>query len=103
MKGDRAAALADCARAAEADEKNPYSYLMSGMLYDEQGDRAQALASYRKLHEVAPKLRRIPDEYLKEIDPAALAQIEKERAAAKKAAAEKKQQEEKERKEQKRA
>ena len=57
--------------------------------------RAQALASYRKLHEVAPKLRRIPDEYLKEIDPAALAQIEKERAAAKKAAAEKKQQEEK--------
>ena len=42
-------------------------------------------------------------EYLKEIDPAALAQIEKERAAAKKAAAEKKQQEEKEKKEQKRA
>ena len=68
---------------------------MSGMLYDEQGDRAQALASYRKLHEVAPKLRRIPDEYLKDIDPAALEKIQKERAAAKKAAAEKKRQEEK--------
>lgn len=95
MMGDRAAALADCERAAAADAKNPYSYLMSGMLYDEQGDRAQALASYRKLHEVAPKLRRIPDEYLKDIDPAALEKIQKERAAAKKAAAEKKRQEEK--------
>ena len=100
MMGDRAAALADCARAAAADEKNPYSYLLSGLLYDEEGDHAQALASYRKLHEIAPKLRRIPDEYLKEIDPAALKEIEKERAAAKKAAAENAQQEKEEQKKQ---
>ena len=89
MQGDRLAAIGSATQGIAVDERNATARLMRAMLYDEEGDHANALADYRAFYDLAPKAaERIPDEYLKEIDADAYDKVVKARADAEKAAAE---------------
>lgn len=81
MRGDRASALADVASAKELEPKTPVVYLMEGSVYDEMANKEAALAAYQEFYKLAPKgVRRIPEEYMKEVAPKEYEKLMKARA-----------------------
>ena len=57
---------------------------MSGQIYDEIGDHANALKYYKALYEIDPKtFRDIPEEYLKDISDKDYQTVLKEKKKAK--------------------
>lgn len=99
VQGKSAQALQDCAQAIKIQPDLPVAYQMTAVLYDEQGMHKEALANYQSYYKLAPQAQDIPEEYLQEIDPAAVQKIHE--AKAKREAAEKAAQEEKEKAEKK--
>ncbi len=79
MMGEREKALDDLKTSEQLEKSNPFIYKMRAEIYDEMGEKSMALAAYKDYWQYAPNAKDIPDEYMKEIDPAIYEKICKER------------------------